>query len=714
MSKGLISASQVSTFLDCRRKWAWGKIENIYPPPHRSAEVGTRVHMILEGWLERAIAPDLDETLTIDGHTYLTGRIAIEGIPLLPSPGPHLTIEKSFKYGHWNGRIDVEYRAENGNPVIMDHKTTSSWDYAKKPEDLETDVQALTYAQQAFAAYPHATHADLIWTYMKTSKPYKAKRVHLQVSREYTHAAMRHYDELALEMIALRSSGLRALQIEPNPSACNKYGGCPHISRCNLSSQELMRGFMTQPFQTDLMAKIAAEKARQSGVAVSQPVGLPAPMMAQVPALPGAPPALPGAPPLPHHAPALPVMAAPALPPPLPVAAAPALPVMAAPALPPSLPVSAYTVPVHAAPQMPYTVPVAVPPPLPTAQHAAPALPPATPQEWVPWPDNPATYQINTQTGQIRAYPRPELNPPEGAHLVEKAVQNVVVEPPKGDESLAGDAYDTKGPDELRAIAKLNNIDVKGLREKALRIRVREGMNGAQRPAPVTPVQVAPMPPAPMPPVAAVQVAPPPLPVPIGDWLPNPNDPVNWEYHIRTGEQRLRTQTGTSTGPEPKFVQEAEALEAAQAQAVQNEYQAHQALVAKGYENLAAQSAKREEALITLSNAVEASREPRGKRPKFTLLIDTTPTKPEGLVLTVREAFEDVIDDAEHELDTANWRLHPSGAAAVYQAVKSALRGGHVRDNAFPDGAVIVLRTVTAEGALLVDLLSEHASAVYG
>lgn len=700
-SKGLISASQVSTFLDCRRKWAWGKIENIYPPPHRSAEVGTRVHTILEGWLERAIAPDLDETLTIDGHTYLTGRIAIEGIPLLPPPGPHLTIEKSFKYGHWNGRIDVEYRAENGNPVIMDHKTTSSWDYAKKPEDLETDVQALTYAQQAFAAYPHATHADLIWTYMKTSKPYKAKRVHLQVSREYTHAAMRHYDELALEMIALRSSGLRALQIEPNPSACNKYGGCPHISRCNLSSQELMRGFMTQPFQTDLMAKIAAEKARQSGVAVSQPVGLPAPMMAQAPSLPGAPPALPGAPALPP----LPVMAAPALPPSLPVAAAPALPVMAAPALPPSLPVAAAPAAVFPHVQMPYTVPVAAPPPLPTAQHAAPALPPATPQEWVPWPDNPATYQINTQTGQLRAYPRPELNPPEGAHLIEKAVQNVVVEPPKGDESLAGDAYDTKGPDELRAIAKLNNIDVKGLREKALRIRVREGMNGAQRPAPVTPQA------APMPPVAAVQVAPPAPPLPVAsEWVPNPNDPVNWEYNTRTMEQRLRTQTGTLTGPvrqEPKFVQEAEALqkiEEAEAEAERANRRAYEQSVKEGYEE-----AQREMAALV---GAEDHFPPRGKRPKFTLLVDTAPTKPAGIVMTVREAFEDVFRDAEGSINAlAGWRFHEDGAATIHSYVDTALQGGK---GSFPDGAVIVLRTVTAEGALLVDLLSEHASAVYG
>jgi hypothetical protein len=469
--------------------------------------------------------------------------------------------------------------------------------------------------------------------------------------------------------------------------------------------------------------------------------------------------------------------------------------------------------------------------------HAAPELPPATPQDWVPWPDNPTTYQINTQTGRIRAYPIPELNPPEGAHLVEKAVQNVVVEPPKGDESLAGDAYDTKGPDELRAIAKLNGIDVKGLREKALRIRVREGMNGAQKPAPVTPVQAAPMPP-----VAAVQVAPPPLPVSVGDWLPNPNDPVNWEYHIRTGEQRLRTQTDTQTGPvrqettpapaKPGAITsfrgtflsnfhpckitldgqqypsvehayqaakttdmakrgwlQADNTSAAEAksygkmlplrdgwegmkvsvmeyllrqkfrtdtfpgqellrtgdvdlvegntwgdvfwgvcngkgenrlgrllmqirkeiaQAAQHEHEREMAAIAGAdYDEPAAQAAQRE-----AENRLVASAAPRTKRPKFTLLIDTTPTKPDGIVMTVREAFEDVFRDAESTLNAmVGWRFHADGAATIHSYMDTALCNGQ---GSFPDGAVIVLRTVTAEGALLVDLLSEHASAVYG
>lgn len=106
---------------------------------------------------------------------------------------------------------------------------------------------------------------------------------------------------------------------------------------------------------------------------------------------------------------------------------------------------------------------------------------------------------------------------------------------------------------------------------------------------------------------------------------------------------------------------------------------------------------------------VQAAIAPR--RPRFTVLVDTAPTKTQGVVLTVTEAFADAFGAVAQEHGVTDWRLvpHGHGAALVYQAVRS-----RITTDASLEGAVILLRSGTTEGALLYDLLVEHALDVYG
>ncbi|MGL4258020.1 MAG: hypothetical protein ACRCSL_16925, partial [Microbacterium sp.] len=139
---------------------------------------------------------------------------------------------------------------------------------------------------------------------------------------------------------------------------------------------------------------------------------------------------------------------------------------------------------------------VVAPPPLPPAAAAPPPVPP----EWVAHPHS-DKHEYNTRTGELRevAPPAVVLNPPE-APATELAAPQPVVEEPKGDESKVGDEYDDYPADKLRAIAKQHGIEVKGLREKALRIAVRAGMQtrarqielpGTAAPVPTTIVEAA-------------------------------------------------------------------------------------------------------------------------------------------------------------------------------------------------------------------------------
>lgn len=294
-----LSASQINTYRDCKRKWGWSYILKIKGPPNASAQLGSAVHEQLETYLKGG---SLD-------FTTEAGNIAASGLENLPKPGtPGMKIEEEFHFrgpsGHdYLGYIDVECSPESkqakfGLPigVVIDHKTTGDLRWQKTADDLRTDVQAQLYATQHFMEHQAAEGVELRWNYLLTKKTRKSAVTSLIVTPEQTWEQFLEIEKTAVEMAAITTTN--PLDLEPTVTHCNAYGGCPYQGNCNLSPFDKLRAAAAQakedalnhsPKQNTenimavsaLMARINANKAAQP-----TPVGMSAPVAAPVAASP--------------------------------------------------------------------------------------------------------------------------------------------------------------------------------------------------------------------------------------------------------------------------------------------------------------------------------------------------------------------------------------------------------------------------------------------
>lgn len=224
----------------CPRKWAIGWLLKIRTDSAASI-LGTKVHALAEQYGK-------------------TGRYAID--PLDPLPGQifdslreHLAIvgaqhEREFWYeidgmpGVLHGLIDV-YVPRDSTPLTQDIKTTKNWRWQKTPVMLEADTQANVYA--LFGCIDNdADASDLEWIYGLTSGTRRETRVtRARVTREHARSQVLRHAETASQLVQLtrkhRASPLiDANDIEPNPRACQAFGGCPHFasSRCRLTPEQ--------------------------------------------------------------------------------------------------------------------------------------------------------------------------------------------------------------------------------------------------------------------------------------------------------------------------------------------------------------------------------------------------------------------------------------------------------------------------------------------
>lgn len=235
--RGRYSASQITTFRECPRKWGWDKLDGIKRPSNKFADKGSRVHEILEAWLEYGTPPpDTEE-----------GRIAMAGLAALPAPGV-ARVEYAFSLStdvaDYAGRIDALHFPTATTAEVTDHKTTGNLAYAKTPEDLKTDVPAVLYSAEVFSKFG-AHQVNLHWNYLDTKNP-RQKSVRLKVLPSDVEREMRGIDETAAEMNAIHELKLKAKDLPPDARSCEKYGGCGFQTNCNLTNAERMRSIMTQ------------------------------------------------------------------------------------------------------------------------------------------------------------------------------------------------------------------------------------------------------------------------------------------------------------------------------------------------------------------------------------------------------------------------------------------------------------------------------------
>ena len=386
-----LSASQIGTWNQCKRKWGYSYLDRIKTPSHPSAELGQRVHAVLEAWLKDGVPFNLSTE---------EGQIASSGLQYLPLPGS-AEVEAGFvvqtETAKYRGFIDARFREEL--PVILDHKTTSDLRWAKTEEDLRKDVQATLYAAEAMLR-TGSDAVELRWIYYTTRKPYKSRNVSLVVVKDEIEANFDAIDRTAAEMLTAYRDNRSGSELPASPTACGAYGGCPYLALkvCTLSPKDMLRAHLESDSQgrNSTMSMSLAEKLKERkqwrphpdhpGFEYNPATNETRPITTQHHAAPPAPPgpmfaATPPAPPAspPAAPPSPPLAAAAPPPPPAPPAPATAPPAPATDALfgwtaPPT---SAAFVPTATNATLATAEPSILPPETPANPHAVPAPAPA-------------------------------------------------------------------------------------------------------------------------------------------------------------------------------------------------------------------------------------------------------------------------------------------------------------------------------------------------
>lgn len=243
-----LSASQLKTAQLCKRKWAFEKIDKAPRTTNAAAELGQRVHTILEAWRRDNTPPDLKS---------LEGKIAAQGLTHLPPPSSTETVEQYFEMAdgqlNWRGFIDL-YDAERG--IILDYKTTGWLRYALTPQKLVLDIQANIYAENYFRERPGASSVELRWIYFGT-KLDGAFSVNATLERDTcaeNHTRAIKQGERLLSLTEQHSEASTVHVQFPN-EGCNAFGGCPFVSKC-----EAIQQTKKESFNVDLLAQLKAKK----------------------------------------------------------------------------------------------------------------------------------------------------------------------------------------------------------------------------------------------------------------------------------------------------------------------------------------------------------------------------------------------------------------------------------------------------------------------
>lgn len=251
MSSYRWSASQISTYRDCPRKWFFGSVLKLPRKANAFAALGSYIHKRLEEYLDDGTLPGgsgiaisitkPDGTVKEYTHDQILG-IMLPGLVHLPAPGEAQTeIRLDMDLGELGtmiGYVDLVFD-EDGIPCIGDHKTTGNFRYAMKEEDLYDDVQCTIYSVYRL----ESTGAEYIrcrWIYYSTGKP-KAKKVQVMRSLTDTAKPWQSILDSVTEMKAIRDSGCEVSEVKYQVDACEKYGGCPFNKNCGLTPMQKMR-----------------------------------------------------------------------------------------------------------------------------------------------------------------------------------------------------------------------------------------------------------------------------------------------------------------------------------------------------------------------------------------------------------------------------------------------------------------------------------------
>jgi hypothetical protein len=266
-----LSVSQIETARTCMRKWAFNKIDGLLDDPKPAAILGQAVHDQLEHYLR--------DGRPIQAHTN-PGRIAVIGARFLPAPRtPGMEVEKYFRIeigpALFRGYMDVFLPPDDIRrrmlPVVMDHKTTGNFSWAKTKDFLETeDVQSGVYAHWAMTEYG-ATACDLQWTYFKTTGAASAFPVNALMTRMQADVILEGVVDTSQKMLKVLQTCSRALDVTPDPTGCEAFGGCSRKALCQITPKMALKSIMSQGQKANenVLARLKLRKEQGAAAATA-------------------------------------------------------------------------------------------------------------------------------------------------------------------------------------------------------------------------------------------------------------------------------------------------------------------------------------------------------------------------------------------------------------------------------------------------------------
>jgi hypothetical protein len=245
------SASQVTEFRRCPRKWYYKKICKIEEPGTPAQVRGKRVHSAIEAYLARGEFDPIDSPVFVGSDAAspvaldTTGAVAESYAGYVAIAAPYLPLDDAFEVERevlletfpggptWVGFIDVRYPGRK----ILDHKTTSDFRYCKTPEELRQDTQMNVYARWEYLQGAKG-ELEIAHLYLRTKGRPIANYVSALTTREQTEeiwardmATVREMAEL-VERLGVTEE--KPDEVDPNTESCGMYGGCYFRHRCGI------------------------------------------------------------------------------------------------------------------------------------------------------------------------------------------------------------------------------------------------------------------------------------------------------------------------------------------------------------------------------------------------------------------------------------------------------------------------------------------------
>jgi CRISPR/Cas system-associated exonuclease Cas4 (RecB family) len=231
-----VSATQLSMYMACPRKWMLSYEYGLKAPQSASMAFGTAAHGAIEDYLNDGLEPEgLDRGIA---DPTFAARVK-DALRYLPKTLTYIETEvpirekltDGLQYVGFIDLLDLSYEEE---PHIIDYKTTADIDkYAKTEEQLKEDTQMLTYAKFVSKWREQAKTFKLSHLAIQTQKAVKAQMTSTTVTRDHVQKRWAEkFLPVIQEMEEWRGKDVRDVPHVFGTPTCQEYGGCFHKSRC--------------------------------------------------------------------------------------------------------------------------------------------------------------------------------------------------------------------------------------------------------------------------------------------------------------------------------------------------------------------------------------------------------------------------------------------------------------------------------------------------